>query len=220
MKTELLSASDELMTAVFNGAYQGAILTLLVYLVLRLIGPTNAATRYSVWGATLALVIGVIPAHYFRNRFFPDLPALASAAPKTTPFLNTSPARLPDALAPEFLNIEQAPFVEWELVPNQEIGPLSEFDTDAGTSLDVPSSAIVETAARSGFVRNEANETLGAGARPNASVETGPGNLSARQETPSSAGWNLERMLNPISWNITSLAGFPRSGVSCFSLPG
>src|SRR5690348_14537611 len=72
MNAEIFTASDELVSAVLNGLYQGIILTLLVCLVLRFIGATNAATRYGVWGVTLLLVIAIIPAHYLRHRLFPE----------------------------------------------------------------------------------------------------------------------------------------------------
>jgi beta-lactamase regulating signal transducer with metallopeptidase domain len=47
-----------------NGVYQGALLTLLVGVGLKVFGRSNAATRHGVWLATLVLLVAVIPAHF------------------------------------------------------------------------------------------------------------------------------------------------------------
>src|SRR5437762_3363651 len=68
MKTELLSVSDQLLTAVLNGTYQGIILVVLVAVTLRLLRRnTNAATRHGIWLATLVLLVLIIPAHCLRG---------------------------------------------------------------------------------------------------------------------------------------------------------
>ena len=68
MKTELLKACDELVTAALNGTCQGIILVLVVAAGLRWFGrTTNAATRHAVWFATLLLLVLVIPAHCVRD---------------------------------------------------------------------------------------------------------------------------------------------------------
>src|SRR5258706_1284269 len=68
MKTEILTASDQFVTATLNGIYQGLILVLRVALGLRLMGrTTNAATRHAIWFATLILLVLIIPAHLLRG---------------------------------------------------------------------------------------------------------------------------------------------------------
>lgn len=64
MKTDILTVCDQAVAATANGVYQGIILTLLVGLALRLLGRTNAATRHSIWMATLLLLPAIIVAHY------------------------------------------------------------------------------------------------------------------------------------------------------------
>jgi beta-lactamase regulating signal transducer with metallopeptidase domain len=65
MTTEILRAADWLVTAALNGAAQGAVLVLFVRVSLRLLGQTNAATRYFVWRITLVLLILLLPANLF-----------------------------------------------------------------------------------------------------------------------------------------------------------
>ena len=117
MNAEFLTACDNAMAAVLNGVYQGISLTLLVYLVLRLIGPINAATRYWVWAVTLVLVLGLIPAHYYRNRSAPDSAPLTGAPQDVQPALDVpaTPAQLPAASANDPANPDPVPFIDQEL---------------------------------------------------------------------------------------------------------
>ncbi len=67
MKFDLLNTCTDLVAAVANGLYQGLIITILVWLGLRVLGRTNAATRHAVWFLTLLLVVSIIPAHWARS---------------------------------------------------------------------------------------------------------------------------------------------------------
>lgn len=89
MRPELFAAGDQLLTAALNGSCQGILLCLLAGLGLRLLGPTNAATRHAVWFATLLLLALLIPAHYWRQRLAPNpagpLNARIASAPVPMP---------------------------------------------------------------------------------------------------------------------------------------
>ncbi len=68
MNAELESLALRILSAVFNGGYQGLLLTLLVWLGLSLFPRTNAATRHAVGFATL-LVVAILPAiHFFAPK--------------------------------------------------------------------------------------------------------------------------------------------------------
>src|SRR5215469_3977269 len=68
MKAELHDCCVHLMGSLLNGVYQGVLLSVVVYLVLRCWGRANAATRHAVWYATLLLVVFLIPAHYLLDQ--------------------------------------------------------------------------------------------------------------------------------------------------------
>jgi len=67
MKSEIVTACYQLITAGINGTLQGIAVTLVVAGGLRLLGRTNAATRHAVWFGTLLLVALLIPAHLLRE---------------------------------------------------------------------------------------------------------------------------------------------------------
>jgi beta-lactamase regulating signal transducer with metallopeptidase domain len=67
MKSEILSACDQAVASTVNGVYQGIILTALVALALRVLGRSNAATRHSIWMATLWILPGLIAAHLWLD---------------------------------------------------------------------------------------------------------------------------------------------------------
>ncbi len=78
MNLELLS--HRLLGALFNGGYQGLLLTLSVWLGLKLVPRSNAATRHAVWLVTLLAVAALPVAHFF------GLPtAVAKAVPAEEP---------------------------------------------------------------------------------------------------------------------------------------
>jgi beta-lactamase regulating signal transducer with metallopeptidase domain len=56
MNTELVETADRALAALLNGVYQGALVTAGVWLCLRWLRSTNAATRHAIWLTTLAAV--------------------------------------------------------------------------------------------------------------------------------------------------------------------
>ena len=113
MKNEILTACDQVVSAMVNGVYQGIILAILVALGLRLLRRTNAATRHAVWFCTLLLLVSLMVANLLRDRAFAkpaskvdniaDIPTLESALVTTAALGNilgspTSP--LTPALSP------------------------------------------------------------------------------------------------------------------------
>ena len=143
MNADIFTSGDEVIAAILNGVYQGIVLTLLVYLVLRLIGPINAATRYWIWGSTLVLVMALIPAHYLRSRFFPDPAPLTIASRK--PVLDTAPARLFEVALPEAAVLDRAVFLDQELASMQAQSELSEADQSPAICLDEPSAGTTDS---------------------------------------------------------------------------
>src|ERR1051325_8743876 len=91
MGNESLAAVDRLVTATLNGVGQGLLLALLVALVMRLAGRTNAATRHAVWFFTLILIAGLIPANCLRD-FIPK-----SKGPSEAPSPESQALSDPDA---------------------------------------------------------------------------------------------------------------------------
>ena len=69
-----------LSVAVFNGIWQGVALTALVWLALRLLPPAGAATRFSIWAATLASVVA-LPVAQLANSLPDPAPSTRAAAP-------------------------------------------------------------------------------------------------------------------------------------------
>jgi beta-lactamase regulating signal transducer with metallopeptidase domain len=215
MNAEIFAASDELIAALFNGVYQGIILTLLVYLVLRLIGPINAATRYWVWGSTLLLVVALIPAHYCRNRFFPYLARFAFTSPAAKPVLDTAPAQLLDVSLPVTSDSDQVTIIDQELPSVQDKDALAEADPNPAICFDDPSAAPTDPAVFTPLeARNELSKTPVTVVGQSQRTATTPMSeiLSVPEDRPGWHSWNLERILNPISWKITSFAGFPKVG--------
>jgi beta-lactamase regulating signal transducer with metallopeptidase domain len=64
MNAELPQLGDRLLVALFNGAYQGFLVTAAVWLCLKLLPRTNAATRYAVWGLALLTVLALPVMHF------------------------------------------------------------------------------------------------------------------------------------------------------------
>ena len=56
MNPDPFTLTDAALSAVLNGGYQGILLTVLVYLGLKLFRRVNATTRYFVWLTTLTVV--------------------------------------------------------------------------------------------------------------------------------------------------------------------
>src|SRR5258708_10888976 len=100
MKIEILTAGDQLVSAVINGVYQGMIVAALVGIGLRLIGKTNAATRHTVWFATLLLLVGIISAHCLRDQGASDAQNRTERVTESMPARNSSFATVPPSPAP------------------------------------------------------------------------------------------------------------------------
>ncbi|HXP60830.1 MAG TPA: M56 family metallopeptidase [Dongiaceae bacterium] len=100
MKAEIFAAGDQLLTAALNGSCQGILLALLAGLGLRLLGPTNAATRHAAWFATLLLLALLIPAHYWRQRLAPNPPGPLNAPIASAPVPERAPSTI-TAASPE-----------------------------------------------------------------------------------------------------------------------
>src|SRR3954469_13753243 len=67
MSAELISVCDRLITALLNSVYQGTLLAAFVWLCLRLLPRTNAATRHAVGLATL-MIVAILPVAHFRPK--------------------------------------------------------------------------------------------------------------------------------------------------------
>lgn len=103
MKAELHDWCAHLMGSLFNGVYQGILISVLVSLVLRFWGRANAATRHAVWCATLLLVVFLIPAHYLLDQpAFEQDPAKQVARGNLVPERNDERAAAQSAGLPDF----------------------------------------------------------------------------------------------------------------------
>ena len=134
MKSELLNVCTELLAAVANGLYQGLIITILVWLCMRVFTRTNAATRHAVWFLTLLLVVSIIPAHWagsHRRRSTEGSVAASTGgllANLTPPFAFPAPGNLAhnpsDFLSPPVKELIQPQPGETQigLVPNLVLG--------------------------------------------------------------------------------------------------
>lgn len=67
MNNELFSVCERLLTALLNSAYQGILLVALVWLAVRFLVRTNAATRHAIWLCTLLLVTSLVGVHIVRE---------------------------------------------------------------------------------------------------------------------------------------------------------
>ena len=92
MNAELEPLSLRILSALLNGGYQGLLLTCLLWLGLKLIPRTNAATRHAVGLVALLLVAALPLVHFFTSG--------APARPRSSPGEPTqvSPARVPSTV--------------------------------------------------------------------------------------------------------------------------
>lgn len=103
MNAELLQFSGRVFTALLNGVYQGVILTGAVWLILRFLTRTNAATRYAIWGITLVAVLALPILHFAleKNREIGTLASdgeLLSLLPAKSHFVGEDRTARPAAL--------------------------------------------------------------------------------------------------------------------------
>ena len=69
MNAELELFFNRLLEALFNGAYQGLVLTAVIALGLKLYPRGNAATRHVVWFVTLLFVAALPIVHFTSSGF-------------------------------------------------------------------------------------------------------------------------------------------------------
>ncbi|HTH48377.1 MAG TPA: M56 family metallopeptidase [Candidatus Limnocylindria bacterium] len=129
MNLELFS--HRLLGALFNGGYQGLLLTLSVWLGLKLVSRSNAATRHAVWLVTLLAVAALPVAHFFGPPASLTKTVVAGTSPVvTTPAVATS---LPDfTAAVKAVDLPTPPPLAEPLGP---VAPLAEKPPSAGVTL-------------------------------------------------------------------------------------
>src|SRR5512138_1724876 len=88
--------AQRIVAALFNGAYQGLVLTALVGVCLALLRRTNAATRHAVGIATLAVLVALPVVHFL---FPPQARGPGATNPTPTPRANQP--SVPPAANPE-----------------------------------------------------------------------------------------------------------------------
>ena len=210
MKHEILASADELISAVLNGVYQGIVLTLLVYVVLRLLGRTNAATRYCAWAATLLLVVGIIPAHYWRHRLFTVASRNNAGSRAQLPSAVREPT-ITEGWAPATADLAEPMLVNQDLSSNQDNNETTEIDNLCGDPLPVSTT-----------IANPSDLiTSHDGVKDQAGFEESPmvqkASLTVIQESNSSEAsnqtshWSWDQIVNPISWNISSFTNLPKT---------
>jgi beta-lactamase regulating signal transducer with metallopeptidase domain len=209
MRIEILSASDQLLSAAFNGLYQGVFLTVLVALSLWLLRRSNAATRHAVWFSALLLTASLIAAHC-------GCAALALAFPA----LNIRNARA--AVEAPARGSVQAPAIAAGR-PNTADSDLrvpAPSDSDpsppAGSS---PSRRQFEL----DFLPLPPDSDVSAGVESSAPEQATPARLPSHQEDagaqlpeaptsrePVKVHWLRDRLAAPVSWEIVLGSSTPR----------
>ena len=74
MKAEIELISGRMVSAFFDGGYQGLLIIVAIWGALKLSRNANAATRYAAWLTTLFIVAALPLVHFF-------LPRVTEAAP-------------------------------------------------------------------------------------------------------------------------------------------
>src|SRR5436190_5135867 len=199
MKTEILAASDKVITAVLNGVCQGIILTILVYLVLRFIGRTNAATRYCAWAATLLLVIAVIPAQYWRHRLGPSAPVKGDIR-QADPPMQPATSAATGVPTPDLTNENEPAFVDQNTPSLQNVLPDSDpVPQDCISALSLTGTES-ETSTAIEVAKN-ATEFQIMTVDPNPAAERQVDPVAISEPNNFRRAWSLERILSPVSWN-------------------
>ncbi len=219
MKTEILNACDQVVTAAMNGCCQGILLALLVGLGLRLLGRTNAATRHAAWLTTLLLVVFLFPAHYWRQHLVSahrgpmgermawrdaQEPALAPAAPGGAAVAAGAAAGAADSaqgrtfaagsLGAKRFGLRQSSAAFWT----------------QGTRKRQRTAAVQNLAASGSVHREPPMASPEAGRVGPEAVGTGT-SLPDAQRPQGSSFWRAERFLEPVSWNLAAVPFLPPS---------
>jgi beta-lactamase regulating signal transducer with metallopeptidase domain len=188
VKTEILTACDQVIAALANGVYQGAILTLLVGVGLKWFGRSNAATRHGVWLATLVLLLAIIPAHYFLEQ--------RSQAPAGEDVRNSA-IRSVSTSAPGPQSGPAGTDVPWLSRPlDFEYGPFKPLD-QAG-----PEAPLVLLSEQPGI--GSSNHTY-TETTLTPTVAVGPMAPVHQESSP-----RPSRLLQPLTWNLASRLKVPR----------
>src|SRR5688572_2882297 len=116
MKPEFFTIADQWLAAAATGIYQGALVALVAWGVLRAVRKTNAATRHAVWFLTLLLVTVIFCVH------------LASKTSRATPGAESQTAAA--------LSVPAARLVEPMLEPTRFENSLAEGWSEADRSVE------------------------------------------------------------------------------------
>ena len=120
MKAEIFAVGDQFTLALLNSTWEGLLLVLFIGGSLRLMGPTNAATRHAAWFALLTLLGALAPVHFWSERL--------NLRPTTLTQMPPSPAASAHVLAPQSavdpkpVEAAQAPFAMTAVAEPLEAG--------------------------------------------------------------------------------------------------
>ena len=81
MKLDVQSLCNEMISALVTGGAQGGLIVGIVWLALKFLPRTNAATRHGVWFVTLS-VTALLPAVLFIAPFLENIPVKAAPTPQ------------------------------------------------------------------------------------------------------------------------------------------
>ena len=203
MKSEIITACYQLVTAFINGTCQGIVLTVLVAGGLRLLRRTNSATRHAVWFCALLLVTLMIPANWlrerrdaFRSASFAQASAPASPFPSPSGADNSADTMEPFAAVPESdsEHLANNPEPRRSDPPSEEQSPA--LDGTFGH----------ENTATEGRARLSILAALDANVVDQARANNAEGALSRLLEKAKSAG---QRLVTPISWKLVGELPLP-----------
>jgi len=213
MKAEILTACDQTVAATVNGVYQGVLLTLVVALGMRWLGRTNAATRHTLWMATLLLLPGILAAHYCLDQpGHPPAAPEASLVPSTV--ITEAVVGLPESISSgatgSKLTTEKHPAGQGDASPaaGDEIVQASQLDEHTPASPPVPWDPVTNPAKVSPALKSRAV------AVPAATVLSKPVPITAP-----SFSWMkfqadllkvMRRLAQPVYWNAAAGLSVPR----------
>jgi len=131
MNAELPQLGDRLLVALLNGGYQGLLVTAAVWLCLKLLPRTNAATRYAVWSLALVAVLALPLLHFVleQSSSSPDWLLVNQTQESTgdqlaAPTERTISTQCSPPVVDEFQDMEHFPLVgavQWGAVPEMQL---------------------------------------------------------------------------------------------------
>ena len=208
MRIEILTFCDQLVAAVANGIYQGIIVAALVWLSLRALGRTNAATRHAVWFCTLLLLVSLMFAHCLLGSLpFANRPAKSNdivTAPdansrRTTAGQGSAAKAGIDSTASPALHLYLPPRPEETLAPKPGSQAFATIELVASEVQSNPSGDLFPQP----IIAN--GEPLG----NVASVGEPLASANVPRET-TKLRWLAERLVNPISLKLPLGSAVPR----------